>query len=120
MSLRGGRWAAPALTWRQLLYGVHPVGRYTAASVDLGTTRNLSGHDGQQFRGGERSDPTMRFSGDLGVQQDFRGGAFVGKSRNLRRSGEDRALPATSAAAGNPVLAALAATMPLSAGTKRA
>lgn len=115
-----GRIPAPLLILRELVYGPHPLGRFTAASVDVATTRQLSGHDGQRWRGGEKSDPVMRFSGDLGVQQNFRGGAFVGKSTNLRRSGEDRALPATSSAAGNPTLAQLEAIMPLQANTRRA
>lgn len=104
----------PARWLKLLAYGPHPVARYTAGSVDLATTRPLAVTSRVGHRFGEPSAPGWKYSGDLGRLQDFRGGAFVGKSRNLRRSGENRALPATSPAAGNPVMAQLAAIMPSS------
>lgn len=105
--------AAPARWLRLLVYGPHPIGRYNAASVDRATTATLGGR-GRGLRYGEQSSVGWKFSGDLGPMQDMRGGAFVGRSTNLRKSGEDRALPNTSAAAGNPVMAQLGAIMPTS------
>jgi hypothetical protein len=107
--MRPRGWAAPIRRLEILLFGPEPVGAFTAASVDAGSTRELTGRTMRGIRFGENATPAKRYYGDLGPLQHFRGaGLTPGESTTLRGAGDGRALPSTKPSA-NMTVASLEA-----------
>jgi hypothetical protein len=79
------------------VFGVEPIGAFQQSSIDeqcgLGMTERSGtvriGNSGSPFVG-------YRYAGDCGPLQDFRGGAFVGKSASNIRYRPNIGLPSTS------------------------
>jgi hypothetical protein len=80
-----------------VVFGLHPIAAHTEAVIDeqcgLGMTP-LSGTP--RIAGAMSGVIGNRFSGDCGPLQDFRGGAFVGKSAANIRYRPNIGLPSTS------------------------
>lgn len=92
--------ARPARLERTVVRGPNPVTVFEAAAVDVLWARGMQGHAGT-IRAGEPSSPSMRYSGDLGPQQSFRGGVPLAAHLADRR-GFNTALPNTHGPVATP------------------
>ncbi|MGI8685126.1 MAG: hypothetical protein ACR2MO_08590 [Acidimicrobiales bacterium] len=82
-----------AVEARTTLHGPNPITTFEVGSTDAAWGRGLSGHTGSVIIG-EPSSPARRYAGDLGPLQNFRGGAFLGRTPDPR-PGPNQALPST-------------------------
>lgn len=88
--------------------------RWAVGIVDVAHAQGMNGASGSILFG-EPSSPAMKYSGDLGPLQDFRGGAFVTAAPASAIAPSSTALPATVGPHGrplSPVMSVLAQTSP--------
>lgn len=92
-----------------LRFGVNPNSAFQIASIDRNNGMGMTPWSGS-VRWGSSASMMTRPAGDLGPLQDFRGGAFVGKSADNIRYRPNIAFPSTAgpAPAMSPVTSLLA------------